>query len=112
MLEVSGADDHHIYILSVIEFVIVATGSNIHSGAFLDKSLSLVPSAAPDVRNGSKLEIHLLGVNLHGRNQGAPASVGETDNAHIHPVVGTEDAAVTFWGKSHRTEANSGSGEG
>ena len=78
------------------------------SNFFFTKATAFFPAHVPDIRHGNNVEIQFFMMVYKGRKQGLAKPVGVTYNAHLHPVVGTYDAAITFGADAQRTNVNTG----
>src|SRR5690606_24833558 len=104
MLKISCTDNDSIYILSVIQFIVVSSGSNGIACLVFQISHPFISSVIPDVGDSCKLKVKFLVMVQHGWNQGRFTSVGKTDYSYIDLVVCSYDPAVTFRRKSSRSQ--------
>jgi hypothetical protein len=75
VLKISRGYDHRIDVFAGVEFVVVTYAGDGTAALLLDVSGPFVAATVPDVGDGDKLEVELLGVILEGWHQGTLGSV-------------------------------------
>ena len=106
MLKIGGGDDDRIDVFAGIELVVVTHAGDGTAALLLDKGRAFIAAPVPDVGDGDKLEVELLGVLLEGGHQGALGSITGADQCYPDAIVGAHDGGVAV-----RSPGNDRAGE-
>ncbi len=94
VLKIGRGDDDRIDVFAGVELVVVTYAGDGTAALLLDEGRAFVAATVPDVGDGDKLEVELLGVILEGGHQGTLGPITGADQGYPDAIVGAHDGGV------------------